>query len=129
MHALCARHAAAAAAGDAIPALADETERLLHKTMRKVTTDIEKLGFNTAISALMVLANELAGKGANPPVAPRDALERLVPSSPAALMSSSSSAIPCDQRPCGMSGTTCASLSGLLGCEHLQTLSCQCDGC
>ena len=75
---LRARHAAAAAAGDAIPALADETERLLHKTMRKVTTDIEKLGFNTAISALMVLANELAGKGANPPVAPRDALERLV---------------------------------------------------
>ena len=78
VHALCARHAAAAAAGDAIPALADETERLLHKTMRKVTTDIEKLGFNTAISALMVLANELAGKGANPQVAPRDALERLV---------------------------------------------------
>jgi leucyl-tRNA synthetase len=33
--------------------------RLLHQTIRKVTEDIEALRFNTAISAMMVLSNEL----------------------------------------------------------------------
>jgi leucyl-tRNA synthetase len=34
-------------------------ERLLHQTIRKVTEDIEGMRFNTAISAMMVLSNEL----------------------------------------------------------------------
>jgi leucyl-tRNA synthetase len=33
--------------------------RLLHQTIRKVTEDIEAMRFNTAISAMMVLTNEL----------------------------------------------------------------------
>ena len=33
--------------------------RLLHQTIRKVTDDIEGMRFNTAISAMMVLSNEL----------------------------------------------------------------------
>ena len=33
--------------------------RLLHKTIKKVTEDIATFNFNTAISALMVLANEM----------------------------------------------------------------------
>jgi len=33
--------------------------RLLHRTIRKVTEDIEGMRFNTAISAMMVLSNEL----------------------------------------------------------------------
>ena len=33
--------------------------RLLHRTIRKVTEDIEGMRFNTAISAMMVLTNEL----------------------------------------------------------------------
>ncbi len=33
--------------------------RLLHQTIRKVTKDIEAMRFNTAISAMMVLTNEL----------------------------------------------------------------------
>eukprot|EP00934_Nitzschia_sp_Nitz4_P007715 Nitzschia sp. Nitz4//scaffold126_size65214//20609//23428//NITZ4_006150-RA/size65214-snap-gene-0.50-mRNA-1//1//CDS//3329534671//7705//frame0 len=37
----------------------DETTRLLHKTMKKVTEDIESMSFNTAISAMMVLTNHL----------------------------------------------------------------------
>eukprot|EP00550_Attheya_septentrionalis_P009930 CAMPEP_0198297522 /NCGR_PEP_ID=MMETSP1449-20131203/37030_1 /TAXON_ID=420275 /ORGANISM="Attheya septentrionalis, Strain CCMP2084" /LENGTH=889 /DNA_ID=CAMNT_0043998471 /DNA_START=99 /DNA_END=2765 /DNA_ORIENTATION=- len=37
----------------------DETTRILHKTMKKVSEDIDTLGFNTAISALMVLTNHL----------------------------------------------------------------------
>lgn len=36
-----------------------DTTRLLHKTMKKVTEDIESLSFNTAISAMMVLTNHL----------------------------------------------------------------------
>ncbi len=35
-------------------------ERLLHVTIQKVSDDLEGLDFNTAISALMVLSNELA---------------------------------------------------------------------
>ncbi|MBU4000139.1 leucine--tRNA ligase, partial [Patescibacteria group bacterium] len=33
-------------------------ERLLHKTIKKVTEDIENFKFNTAISAMMILSNE-----------------------------------------------------------------------
>jgi len=36
-----------------------ETLKLMHKTMKKVTEDIENMAFNTAISALMVFANHL----------------------------------------------------------------------
>ncbi len=34
-------------------------ERLLHKTIKKVTEDIDNFHFNTAISALMILVNEM----------------------------------------------------------------------
>lgn len=36
-----------------------ELNRLLHKTIKKVGEDIESMGFNTAISALMILLNEV----------------------------------------------------------------------
>ncbi len=38
----------------------EETLRLLHQTIRKVGGDVETFGFNTAISAMMILANHLA---------------------------------------------------------------------
>jgi len=34
-------------------------EKLLHKTIKKVSEDIEQMKFNTAISALMILVNEM----------------------------------------------------------------------
>ncbi len=37
----------------------DEVERLLHKTIKKVSEDIESMHFNTAISSMMILANEM----------------------------------------------------------------------
>jgi leucyl-tRNA synthetase len=37
----------------------DETLKIMHKTMKKVTEDIESMAFNTAISSLMVFANHL----------------------------------------------------------------------
>jgi leucyl-tRNA synthetase len=47
----------------------DETRRLVHKTVRKVTLDIEGLRLNTAISAMMILVRHLGGL----PAVPRDA--------------------------------------------------------
>ncbi len=44
------------ATDDALPA---EIEKLLHKTIKKVTEDIHNLSFNTAISAMMILVNDL----------------------------------------------------------------------
>jgi leucyl-tRNA synthetase len=46
------------ASADAV--LEGELLRHVHKTIQKVTHDIEALRFNTALSALMVLSNELA---------------------------------------------------------------------
>ena len=37
----------------------DELNRVLHKTIKKVTEDIENMSFNTAISAMMILVNEV----------------------------------------------------------------------
>ncbi len=42
-----------------------ELEKLFHKTVKKVTEDYEKLGFNTAISQMMIFMN-LAVKGKTP---------------------------------------------------------------
>jgi leucyl-tRNA synthetase len=58
--------------GDAIePA----TRRLLHRTTRKVTRDVEALRFNTAISAMMELLNHL---GELPDPLPREAARTLI---------------------------------------------------
>lgn len=38
--------------------IAPDLERALHKTIKKVTEDIENMSFNTCISALMILMNE-----------------------------------------------------------------------
>ena len=38
----------------------EKIEKLLHKTVKKVTEDIENLRFNTAISTLMILINEMS---------------------------------------------------------------------
>lgn len=36
-----------------------EVQKLLHKTIKKVTEDIEAMSYNTAISAMMILVNEM----------------------------------------------------------------------
>ncbi|AZZ37965.1 leucine--tRNA ligase [Bdellovibrio sp. qaytius] len=40
-------------------ALPAEVEKLLHKTIKKISQDIEALNFNTCISSMMILVNEL----------------------------------------------------------------------
>jgi len=52
----------------------EETLRLLHQTIKKVGSDVETFGFNTAISAMMILANHLGRL----PVRPKATLESLV---------------------------------------------------
>jgi leucyl-tRNA synthetase len=59
-----------AATDDAAP-LDDESNRLLHKTIKKVGEDIESLRLNTAISAMMILANRLAERPSVPRAAAR----------------------------------------------------------
>jgi leucyl-tRNA synthetase len=51
-----------------------ETAKLLHRTVQKVGGDIEALSLNTAVSAMMILANHLNGME-HPP---REAVEKLV---------------------------------------------------
>jgi leucyl-tRNA synthetase len=58
---------------DAPGAYDDATKRLVHKTIKKVTHDIEALRFNTAISAMMILVRHLGGLDA----VPRKAMEDL----------------------------------------------------
>ncbi|MCP3139092.1 leucine--tRNA ligase [Pyxidicoccus xibeiensis] len=41
----------------------DPHQRLRHKTVQRVTADLERLQFNTAIAALMTYTNELTSKG------------------------------------------------------------------
>ena len=42
-----------------------DNEALVHKTIKKVSDDIENMKFNTAIAALMTLTNQFYDKGAN----------------------------------------------------------------
>jgi leucyl-tRNA synthetase len=55
----------------AADAIDEGTKRLLHKTIKKVTQDVEALAYNTAISAMMVLCNALAEQKAVPKEAMR----------------------------------------------------------
>ena len=42
-------------------AMSDETIRLMHQTVQKVTSDVDGMSFNTAISQMMVFSNHLQG--------------------------------------------------------------------
>jgi leucyl-tRNA synthetase len=51
-----------------------ETQKLLHRTVKKVSEDIDAFRMNTAVSTMMILANHLNGL----PQPPRLAVEKLV---------------------------------------------------
>ncbi len=55
-------------------AIPENLDKLIHRTAKKVTEDIESLAFNTAISSLMVCASELA----KAPVKPVTIMERFL---------------------------------------------------
>lgn len=54
--------------------LNEDQERLLHKTIKAVTEDIEKLSFNTAISRMMEFTNAMSGED----IRPKSAIESFV---------------------------------------------------
>jgi leucyl-tRNA synthetase len=56
----------------------EETLRIMHKTMKKVTEDIESMSFNTAISALMVYTNHLQSLKEKVPVEAAEKLALMV---------------------------------------------------
>ena len=58
--------ARAAAEGTAPPEPAPEIERALHRTIKKVTGDLEDLAYNTAIAALMDYVNVIRAEGRTP---------------------------------------------------------------
>jgi leucyl-tRNA synthetase len=55
-------------------AMGEETKKLLHRTIKKVTQDIDAMAFNTAISAMMVFTNHLYSL----PEIPRDAVVPII---------------------------------------------------
>ena len=61
---ICTDDQGKAQVDDTEPAL--ELNRLLHKTIKKVGEDIEALSFNTAISTMMILLNEIYKSGQRP---------------------------------------------------------------
>lgn len=63
----------AAQKADANVPLEGELLSAVHRTIRKVTEDIDGLRFNTAISAMMVLTNDLL----KAPAVPKEAVEKL----------------------------------------------------
>ncbi|MDO8517694.1 MAG: class I tRNA ligase family protein [bacterium] len=66
-----------------VPGTSDvQTEVLLNQTIKKVSDDIEHLKMNTAVSALMILANQLAELEKVPHVAYKTLLQLLAPFAP-----------------------------------------------
>lgn len=62
--------------------LPEDVDRLLHKTIKKVTEDIEILSFNTAISAMMIFVNELYRHELRPKAALKILTQLLAPFAP-----------------------------------------------
>jgi leucyl-tRNA synthetase len=61
--------------GPLVAAAADlETDKLVHRAIKKVTEDIEALRFNTAVSTMMILSNHLHGLEQ----VPKQSLEALI---------------------------------------------------
>jgi leucyl-tRNA synthetase len=54
--------------------LAPETRKLMHRTVKKVTEDIESFRYNTAVSTMMIFTNHLTSLAE----VPREAVENLV---------------------------------------------------
>ncbi|MCB0393158.1 MAG: leucine--tRNA ligase [Bdellovibrionales bacterium] len=62
--------------------LSESTTKLLHKTIKKVTSDIESLSFNTAISQMMIFVNEIYKTGERNTFAMKTMSQLLMPFAP-----------------------------------------------
>jgi leucyl-tRNA synthetase len=72
--------------GVAVPPTSEKTpealQKVLHKTIKKVTTDLEALSFNTAISAMMILVNEMYSQNQRPKETIQILVQLLAPLAP-----------------------------------------------
>ena len=59
-----------------------ESLKTLHQTIKKITDDLEKLSFNTSISAFMICVNELASQNCKCKTIMNDFLQLLAPFAP-----------------------------------------------
>ncbi|MBC7371548.1 MAG: class I tRNA ligase family protein, partial [Bdellovibrionaceae bacterium] len=59
-----------------------ELQKVLHKTIKKVTEDIEKMSFNTAISAMMILVNDIYKANVKPKSVLKPLVQMLMPFAP-----------------------------------------------
>lgn len=59
-----------------------ETNGLLHKTIKKVTQDIENFSFNTAISAMMILVNHIIKLPKKPKIVIEKLIQLIAPFAP-----------------------------------------------
>jgi leucyl-tRNA synthetase len=64
---------------EAVPA---SIEKLLHKTIKKITEDIEVLSFNTSISQMMILVNELYKQNVKPKKVLKTLVQLMMPFAP-----------------------------------------------
>ncbi len=62
--------------------LSENLEKILHKTIKKVTDDIESMSFNTAVSSMMILVNDLYKENSNSAKALLPLLKILSPFAP-----------------------------------------------
>jgi leucyl-tRNA synthetase len=76
---VCDDNGAVIAADDDVP---PELEKLLHKTIKKVTEDIPAFGFNTCISQMMILVNELYRLNIKPKSVLRTLAQLMMPFGP-----------------------------------------------
>ncbi len=77
---LCVDEAGTSLAQDEV--VPEELNRLLHKTIKKVGDDIETLSFNTAVSAMMILVNEIYRLGIRPRSVLKTLAQLLMPFAP-----------------------------------------------
>jgi len=59
-----------------------DLQKLLHKTIKKVTEDIENMSFNTSISAMMILVNEIYKANVKPKSLLKPLIQLLMPFAP-----------------------------------------------
>ena len=72
VYSLATKLTASGAGGEDVE-MSQETSRLMHQTVKKVTADVDAMAFNTAISQMMVFSNHLQSL----PEVPREPLHKL----------------------------------------------------
>lgn len=59
-----------------------EIDKLLHKTIKKISSDIENLSFNTSISQMMILVNEIYKANVRPKKVLKTLAQLMMPFAP-----------------------------------------------